>query len=508
MTARAALPMYKLLLILRYLRRKLAPLFAMLAVMLCTAMVIVVGAVMGGFLEQFAHAARQISGDVTVQAGLSGFPHYQRIIEKVQTLPQAAAAAATVSAYGLIKIEDQTHTVEILGIDPAGFDRVTAYRDSLYWTRDHLLQQIERELEMIPKDMAELRQRIEAARDRAAKLDFRGYAMRFEVPPGWKAQQTDPSLDLPGAVLGIEVHGYGRRDEKGEYLFAASPLRSPQSREMTLTVLPVSRQGTFQEPMVRQMLVVNESKSGLYDLDSNRVYVPFEMLQGMLRMDAYERVDPATGEPTGAMAPAHAHRVVVRAAQGVDADALKIAVEDAISDLRDELPDLGFVAVMTWRESFSVMLGAVAKEKAMVMFLFGIISVVAFTMIAVIFYMIVLEKTRDIGILRALGASRLGVANIFLGYGLAIGVIGAGLGLLIASQIVWHINEIQDFLARTVGFEMWNPQIYYFDAIPSRLDPSEVTWIVLIAVVCSVLGALIPALLAARLNPVEALRYE
>ncbi len=500
--------MYKLLLILRYLRRKLAPLFAMLAVMLCSAMVIVVGAVMGGFLEQFAQAARQVNGDVTVQAGMHGFPHYDRVIETIETLPEASAAAATLTAYGLVKIEDQTHTIEVMGIDPASFHAVSGYRDSLYWTTRHLTEQLDEEIELLPAGMDDLRQRLEEGRGRLEASDFRDYAMRFEAPSGWRAQQEDPTLELPAAVLGIEVYGYGRRDEHGRYHFSASPLRSPYSRQITLTVLPVSRQGTFQEPMVRQAIVVNESKSGLYNIDSNRVYVPFAVLQAMLRMDAYERVDPRTSEPTGVWAPARAHRIMVRAAPGVSAAILQQAVEAALSDLRGELPDLGYVDVLTWQQSFAVMLSAVAKEKAMVMFLFGIVSVVAFTMIAVIFYMIVLEKTRDIGILRALGASRRGVAGIFLGYGLAIGLIGAALGLAIASQIVWNINEIQAFLARTIGFEMWNPQVYYFDAIPSRLDSVEVTWILTVAVVCSVLGALIPAFAAARLNPVEALRYE
>lgn len=500
--------MYKPLLILRYLRRKLAPLFAMLAVTLCSAMVIVVGAVMGGFLEQFAAAARQVNGDVTVQAGMHGFAHYQRIIEKIESLPEAAAAAATLTAYGLVKIEDQTHTIEVMGIDPADFDAVSGYRDSLYWTTRHLTQQLDEEIELLPAGMDDLRQRLEEGRGRLEAGDFRDHAMRFDVPPGWRAQQDDPALELPAAVLGIEVYGYGRRDERGQYHFAASPLRSPSSRQITLTVLPVTRQGTFQEPMVRQAVVVNESKSGLYNIDSNRVYVPFAVLQAMLRMDAYERVDPRTGEQTGVTAPARAHRITVRAAPGVSAALLQQAVEAALADLRGELPDLGYVDVLTWQQSFAVMLSAVAKEKGMVMFLFGLVSVVAFTMIAVIFYMIVLEKTRDIGILRALGASRGGVAGIFLGYGLAIGIIGAALGLAIASQIVWNINEIQAFLARTIGFEMWNPQVYYFDAIPSRLDPVEVAWILSVAVVCSVLGALIPALAAARLNPVEALRYE
>ena len=74
--------------------------------------------------------------------------------------------------------------------------------------------------------------------------------------------------------------------------------------------------------------------------------------------------------------------------------------------------------------------------------------------------------------------------------------------------MVLNINEIQNFLGRTIGFEMWKPEIYYFDRIPSRLNWSEVGLILLVAVASSVVGAIIPALRAASLNPVEALRYE
>jgi lipoprotein-releasing system permease protein len=194
----------------------------------------------------------------------------------------------------------------------------------------------------------------------------------------------------------------------------------------------------------------------------------------------------------------------------------------------------------------------------------------------VVFYMIVLEKTRDIGTLRAMGASRSGVAAIFLGYALSIGLIGSLLGLAAAAAIVLNINEIQAFIGSYLGvtivylmagavglvlgavvtwlaarrserratwttlgalagavalgllafailqtnaqmahdlnarygFTMWRPDIYYFDRIPSQLNPREVAWILASAVVSSILGAVLPAIRAARENPVVSLRYE
>ena len=82
------------------------------------------------------------------------------------------------------------------------------------------------------------------------------------------------------------------------------------------------------------------------------------------------------------------------------------------------------------------------------------------------------------------------------------------LGLALAASIVLNLNEIQDLLYQWFGFKMWNPQIYYFDRIPSELDHTEVTVIVVCAILSSVIGAIVPAIRAAIQDPVESLRYE
>jgi len=129
-------------------------------------------------------------------------------------------------------------------------------------------------------------------------------------------------------------------------------------------------------------------------------------------------------------------------------------------------------------------------------------------MVATTFYMIVLEKTRDIGVLRAIGASRGGIMGLFVGYGLAIGVVGSLLGLAIAVAIVTNLNEIQGLLNTWFGWQMWDPKTYFFDRIPDTVNYSEALRVVAGAIVSSVVGALIPAWIAGRLKPVDALRYE
>ncbi len=502
--------MYKVLLISKYLRRKLAPLFAAAAVALCTAMVLIVISVMGGFLDMMRQAARTLSGEILIQGGIAGFPRYEELIAELRReLPTIQAATAVIRTFGLVKIRGVVRTVEVHGIDPRAFHEVmlhenprqksmTGFRETLYWTTPALLDFLDA---TTPKEelTPAVREVIQTRRRLYVENDLVELGMTMRVPPFWAQERA-----VSGIVPGIEVSPYNARDEAGRYSIAASSLGSPA----TLTVLPVTQAGSILEPAVRAVVVVNEFKSGLYQVDANRVYVPLALLQTMLKMDAFEAVDPQSGEKTGATLPAMTTEVMLRAAAGQDLNALADRVRTVVQRFRENNADVPVLEVLTWEQEHATLLGAVQKEKLMVTFLFAIISVVAVVMIGVIFYMIVLEKTRDIGTLRALGASRGGVASIFLGYGLTIGVIGAVLGLGLATLVVRNINEIQGLLARTVGFQMWNPRIYYFDRIPSQLDPTEVAWIAAAAVLSSVVGSVIPALLAARLNPVEALRYE
>ena len=139
--------------------------------------------------------------------------------------------------------------------------------------------------------------------------------------------------------------------------------------------------------------------------------------------------------------------------------------------------------------------------------LFMIIAVAGFGILA-IFFMIVVEKTRDIGILKSLGASSGGIMGIFLAYGLSLGMVGSGAGLVIGLLFVANINEIADVLAWITGQEVFDPTIYYFQKIPTIVEPLTVAWIVAGAMLIAVVASILPARRAARLHPVEALRYE
>ncbi|MBX3438917.1 MAG: ABC transporter permease, partial [Planctomycetaceae bacterium] len=164
--------------------------------------------------------------------------------------------------------------------------------------------------------------------------------------------------------------------------------------------------------------------------------------------------------------------------------------------------------IYTWEQKRAPLLQAVEIESAILnVLLFLIIAVAGFGILA-IFYMIVVEKTRDIGILKALGASSQGVMSIFLTYGLSLGVVGSGVGVVMGLLFVYYINEIEEALSWVTGRKVFDETIYYFHDIPTQVSPWMVVWVAIGAMTIAVLASVLPARRASRLHPVKALRYE
>ena len=171
-------------------------------------------------------------------------------------------------------------------------------------------------------------------------------------------------------------------------------------------------------------------------------------------------------------------------------------------------PDIYPYQIQTWKDVQRPLLAAVQLEITILnILLFLIIAVAGFGILAT-FFMIVVEKTKDIGILKALGAPSRGVMSIFLSYGLSLGFVGAGAGIVLGLLFVSNINEIAGLVERLTGREVFDPTIYYFSEIPTIIDPYTVVWIAVGAMGIAVLASVLPARHAAKLHPVEALRYE
>jgi len=223
----------------------------------------------------------------------------------------------------------------------------------------------------------------------------------------------------------------------------------------------------------RVLQVAGLFASGMYDYDANLVFTRLETAQGLLGLG---------GGATG---------VGVRVADPLRADRVQVEVRRA----------LGYPYwVLTWMEQNRNLFAALKLEKVVMFLVLTLIVLVAcFTVVATLL-MMVIERTRDIGILRALGATSGGVRAVFTAVGLAVGGFGTLLGLVGGVAVCELLRRYQ--------FVKLPADVYYLDHLPVQMAWPDVGLILVAAFVISWLACLYPASVAARLKPVEALRYE
>lgn len=162
----------------------------------------------------------------------------------------------------------------------------------------------------------------------------------------------------------------------------------------------------------------------------------------------------------------------------------------------------------SWMDLNRTFLAALRHEKIIMAVILVLIIVVAAFNIASTLIMVVMEKTRDIGILKSIGATVNHIMTIFIIDGLMVGVVGAGLGVSFGYALANSLDSVVRFIGKVFGLELFPRTIYYFDKIPVDTSLFDTCWIVGSAIILSLLASLYPAWQAARLNPVEALRYE
>ena len=229
--------------------------------------------------------------------------------------------------------------------------------------------------------------------------------------------------------------------------------------------------------------VVDFYESKMSEYDATFAFVPIERLQAARGM-------------LGAVC-----SIQLRLRDGADLNHVR-------DSLRAQFPLEMSLQINTWRDLQGALLAAVQMETTILnILLFLIIAVAGFGILAT-FFMIVVEKTKDIGVLKSLGASGVGIASIFLGYGVLLGAFGAGVGAIAGLVFVAHINSVADLLETITGQEVFDPTVYYFESIPTIVNPWTVAWVIIGAVLIAVMASVLPSIRAARMHPVEALRYE
>jgi lipoprotein-releasing system permease protein len=498
--------MYKTQLIRKYLIKRRIAWVALVGVMLCTAMVLVVVSVMSGWLNMFLNSFHGMAGDVVITtSSLSGFPDYQEMIDRVRKeVPGVTAAVPIIHTGGLLNINNQDiETVEVYGYPP-NIGEVNNWQTTLHTSVDQRRRELTDAIAV-----AKMPQVIQQLKNELANLPF---APRTDVNyNGILNSRVKNPRNRPGMVVSASLVGIKRSKPDEAEDIRDNMYHLPTS----LTLLPVTGgEGTDTQNIIPTgYWIVDDSSSQIWALDSKNIYISFDQAQKDLRMTGRPAVPAQSDPPAPALpaVPARCSEVEINAAPGVDLNVLRGQVEKIVDEVRGSHPDhfeFYRCEVMTWEQQQGSFIRAVKHEVVLTTALFSVISLVAVLLIFCIFYMIVIEKTKDIGIIKSVGATGGGILSMFLGYGLAIGVVGAGLGFAGAYVIVHYINEIHAWLGRQMGIVVWTADTYQFEKIPNTMQPQTVSIVLTVAVLSALTGALLPALKAAVMNPVDALRYE
>ncbi|MBB2202828.1 lipoprotein-releasing ABC transporter permease subunit [Gluconacetobacter tumulisoli] len=299
---------------------------------------------------------------------------------------------------------------------------------------------------------------------------------------GMTAQGLRDLHEISGSLVAGSLDGYQGNDAIVIGVTLAERAGLSVGSKLTL-VSPNGAATAFGTvPRVRAYHVVAIFDAGMNDYNASYVFLPLPAAQIYFEM------------------PDQVTQIQVTTRDATNVQPIRMEIERALGDSR--------LRVLDWTQSNNAFFGAVQVEQNVLFLILTLIILVAAFNVISSLIMMVKDKTGDIAVLRTLGASRGAIMRIFLMCGASVGVTGTAAGTALGIAFSLNIERIRQVLQSLTGTNLFNPEIYYLEHLPSKLIWSQVFEVIAMALVLSLLATLYPSWRAARTDPVEALRHE
>jgi lipoprotein-releasing system permease protein len=448
--------MYRLLLAFRYIVSRPIQLLGIIGVTLGVWALIVIVSIFSGFIREIRNHLRQATSDLSV-VRIPVTADGEEMLRVVESDPEVVAATARLVWYGLLYPADAETDRRIAdGSAPAGPNLlgldtrfvallgVDPERERRTTGFGRWLAQVEDEGLRVPDDVA----------DPLATKGSGEDARHFVMP------------SLPRARL--------ENVERGSAMLLATGHEAPGSDSYVSQVWPLEVAGAFETQHL--------------GFDGFNTFVHIDALRDLL-----------------GVGPVAINEIAIKLKDPARVDVVGPRIQSALDDL---LGPFGGPIVRTWEQANAVELKAFEHQRGLMRIVLMVILVVAAFLIYATLSMMVTEKTRDIGILTALGGTPQGVSQVFLLCGLVIAGIGSVLGTVLGCVSAVRLDAFNVWLRETFAIDLFPASVYFLKHVPYDLDPLWIGLVVLTAMGFGLLAAGIPALRAAWQDPLRSLRYE
>ena len=545
-------PVYKHIVCLKYLFcgwKAVVPFISALPAAIGVFLLILVFAIMDGFVLETSKAVRGTLSDIIVDGQLQGVPYYDEFIEQLADVEEVQAATPIIRTYALVRIKPRLTGVQpivreclIIGIRPGQKAPMGQFRNYLEVRKGDAYP---------PEELLEVPAAIQAVR-KEHKLPVRPGAIAGAglIGTPWPViveEETNEGVGIRVlawvvtgvvAIIGVFVwRAARRRPGRAGWRWAKAlcglvvmalavwailtPVRlvEIQRREiedvklilygddLVVSTIPIRPSGAVEtEPggvprvSARVFTLVDTFKSGFWENDSKHLYVGFDEAQAMAGMEAQPEQN----------LPARASQIHINIRDPSAGQAMANVIRrlwDRFAAARPEISDWP-VSILTWETYQGQLLSVVKMERNITVLMLSLMFLGFAVLTALISYVMAYIKRRDVGILKAVGASDVGVGSLFLGYGFAIGFLGVSVGLAGALLMLDNLDAVELWVNQTLGVDVFPRDMYYFEHIPRNISPQWCAAVALAVLALSTLASTAGGLLAAMKQPVETLRYE